>query len=68
MGDAGILFNPHAPDELADILLFLFKNPTERERLIHKGDERVKLFSWEKTVTQTVAVYRSLVKRCSFQE
>lgn len=60
VGDAGLLFNPKASCELADILLFLLNNPGERARLITKGYERSKLFSWDKTVSQTLDVYHSV--------
>lgn len=60
VGDAGILFDPKAVGDLADILLFLLDNPAERDRLITKSIERAKAFSWDKTVAQTVEVYRSL--------
>lgn len=58
VGDAGLLFNPKAPGDLAEILLFLLDNPAERDRLIAKGYERAKVFSWDKTVEQTLEVYR----------
>lgn len=60
VGDAGILFNPRSTSDLADILLFLLDNPLERDRLIAKGHQRAKLFSWDKTVAQTIKVYRSV--------
>lgn len=59
VGDAGILFDPTTND-LAEILLFLLDHPTERDRLINKGSQRAKAFSWDKTVEQTLSVYRSL--------
>ena len=62
VGDAGILFNPRATGDLADILLSLLDNPTERDRLIAKGQQRAQVFSWDKTVAQTLDVYRSVVK------
>ncbi|XWK85980.1 MAG: glycosyltransferase family 1 protein [Phormidium sp.] len=61
VGDAGLLFNPRSTNELADILLLLLDNPAERDRLIAKGQQRAKAFTWEKTVTQTIDVYRSLI-------
>ena len=61
VGDAGILFDPDAVADLADSLLFLGDNPIERGRLIQKGLERCKQFSWDKTVAQTVDVYRSTI-------
>lgn len=60
VGDAGILFSPTATHDLADILLDLVERPTERERLIQKGFERSQLFSWDKTVAQTLEVYSSV--------
>lgn len=60
VSDAGLLFNPSTIHELADILLFLLDNPMERDRIIAKGYERVKNFSWDKTVTQTLEVYRTI--------
>nr|WP_275973910.1 glycosyltransferase family 1 protein [Argonema galeatum] len=60
VGEAGLLFDPDSASELADILLFLLDNPTERDRLIAKGCQRSKAFTWEKTVAQTLDVYRSV--------
>jgi glycosyltransferase involved in cell wall biosynthesis len=61
VGDAGILFNPKSTHDLADILLSLLDNSTERDRLISKGYQRSQKFSWDKTVAQTLDVYRSVV-------
>ena len=61
VGDAGILFNPQSTDDLADILLSLVNNSVQRDRLIEKGYQRAKLFSWDKTVAQTLDVYQSVV-------
>ncbi|MCY7291410.1 MAG: glycosyltransferase family 4 protein, partial [Ferruginibacter sp.] len=61
VGDAGILFNPQAVLDLADILLSLLDNSLERDRLIAKGYQRAKMFSWDKTVAQTLDIYRSIV-------
>lgn len=60
VGDAGILFDPQAISDLADILLFLFDNSIERDRLVAKGYERAQLFSWDKTAAKTINVYQSL--------
>jgi glycosyltransferase involved in cell wall biosynthesis len=61
VGDAGILFEPKAAKDLADILLHLLDSPSVRDRLIAKGHQRRQEFSWDKTATQTVDVYRSLL-------
>ena len=60
VGDAGLLFDPRATCDLADILLLLLDSPTKREDLINKGCQRAKLFNWDKTVAQTLDVYRSV--------
>lgn len=60
VGDAGILFSPKAVTDLADILLLLLNSATERDRLIDKGFQRAKQFSWHKTTAQTVEIYRSV--------
>jgi len=62
VGDASILFEPESIGDLADILLSLLDSPTERARLIDKGYQRAKDFSWDKTVSQTLNVYRSVGK------
>jgi glycosyltransferase involved in cell wall biosynthesis len=63
VSDAGILFDPKAASDLADILLNLLDSPSERDRLIAKGFDRNQRFSWDKTAAQTIAVYRSLQLR-----
>jgi glycosyltransferase involved in cell wall biosynthesis len=60
VGDAGILFDPNSTIELADIMLSLLNNSSERDALIIKGYQRAKLFSWEKVVSQTIDVYRKV--------
>ena len=62
VGDAGVLFNPKATTDLADILLALLDNQAERDRLIAAGYQRAQKFSWEKTVAETVRVYNSVCK------
>lgn len=61
VGDAGLLFEPKSVPDLVDRLLFLIESPAERERLIAKGLEQTKKFSWDKTVTQTIEAYRHVI-------
>lgn len=58
IGDADLLFTPTSVSDLADRLLYLLEHLSERERLIIKGFDQVKKFSWDKTVAQTVEAYR----------
>jgi glycosyltransferase involved in cell wall biosynthesis len=61
VGDGGLLFNPNSVSELTDKLIFLLNYPAERERLIHKGLNQAKKFSWDKTISQTVQSYQYVV-------
>jgi glycosyltransferase involved in cell wall biosynthesis len=61
VGDAGILFEPKAISDLADIMLHMLDSPSDRDQMIAKGHARHQQFSWEATATQTVEVYRSLL-------
>jgi glycosyltransferase involved in cell wall biosynthesis len=60
VGDAGLLFDPEKTSDLTDILLLLNDSLSQREQLIAKGRQRAKVFSWEKTVAQTMEVYRAV--------
>lgn len=60
VGNAGILFDPDKTSDLADIMIMLADDPSQREQLIAKGIVRAKAFSWEKTVAETMEVYRAL--------
>jgi glycosyltransferase involved in cell wall biosynthesis len=60
VGDAGVCFDPTSVDEMSAALLLLANNPTYRERLVEKGQNRARMFSWEKTVEQTLNVYQSV--------
>lgn len=62
VADAGLLFNPIDTDELVDCLRYVLDNPSGRDQLVQKGLERSQQFSWDKTVTQTLDVYRSVVE------
>jgi glycosyltransferase involved in cell wall biosynthesis len=61
VGDGGMLFDPTSVNDLADLLLLLHDDEGARARLIAKGYERTKAFSWDQTAAQTVEIYRSLV-------
>jgi glycosyltransferase involved in cell wall biosynthesis len=63
VGEAGLLFDPRSPDELTDRLLLLFDSPGERDRLVAKGRERARAFSWDKTAAETLQIYRSVTRR-----
>jgi len=59
VGDGAMLVDPHDVDGLAHAMSALLRNEVEREELAAKGLERARVFSWKKTVTQTMEVYSS---------
>jgi glycosyltransferase involved in cell wall biosynthesis len=63
VGDAGLLFDPESADKLVEAMLHILENPAVRQSFIEKGLARSRLFSWDKTAEQTVALYRSLTGR-----
>ena len=62
-GGAALLFAPHDVQGLAQALTELLQDSPRREQLGAKGLERAQLFSWEKTVAQTVEVYEAVAAR-----
>lgn len=61
-GDAALLVEPEAVP-LADALGRVLDDPLLRERLREAGLARAAQFSWERTATETLAVYRAAVQR-----
>jgi len=47
--------------DLTDILLSVVDESIDRQDLTAKGQLRAKEFSWDKTVSQTLDVYNSIV-------
>jgi glycosyltransferase involved in cell wall biosynthesis len=60
VGDAGLMFDPNSVDELTEIMRELPDNPAIRESLIAKGLARARKFSWDRTVDETVEVYKAV--------
>lgn len=58
ISDAGLLFDPNDPDELRAKIEAILSNQNLRKKLIQKGLQRVKTFSWEKCAKETLAVFR----------
>ena len=62
VGDAAVLFEPSDTNSLTEALFSMLNHPAKRSHYISKGNERIKNFSWEKTTSKTVQVYRSLLR------
>jgi len=60
-GQAALYFDPQKPEKIAKMVLEVANSFSIRQNLINKGYERVKLFSWEKNVSETLRVYRKII-------
>jgi len=57
VGDAGVLVDPFAVDDIADAIESVIANSDFRSKLRVKGLERAGLFDWRETARRTLAVY-----------
>ncbi len=63
VGGSGALYTDvQDPRRFADALLLAFSNEDERHGLIEEGREHAKSFNWERTATQTLAVYQAAIE------
>jgi len=60
VGEAAILINPFKPEEIASALKMILSDQKLRQRLIDRGYERVKLFSWDKTAKEYLELFKKL--------
>jgi glycosyltransferase involved in cell wall biosynthesis len=61
-GDAALLVNPDSSADLAAAMVRLVAQGGLRERLIRRGAQRVKSFTWDQTAEKTLAVYREVLE------
>jgi glycosyltransferase involved in cell wall biosynthesis len=59
VGDAALLFNPEHALSIAEAIKEIVHNQELRTRLIARGHERAKNFSWEKTARETLDLLNS---------
>ena len=58
VGDAAMLVDPKNIKEIASAIKQVLTDRKLREKLIDKGLERVKRFSWERTARETLKIYQ----------
>ncbi len=63
VGDAGVLFDPRRPDELAVALVRLLENPDQRQNLAMAGLAQSKKFSLQRQAAQVWDVYQSVYEQ-----
>jgi glycosyltransferase involved in cell wall biosynthesis len=56
-GDAALYFDPLSVDDIASALKKCLVDPDLRASLVKKGYENAERFSWEKTASETLAIY-----------
>lgn len=57
-GKGALLIDPYNVEEIKEAIMKIKDDKKLRDDLIKKGFENVKRFSWEKTIEQTLRVYR----------
>jgi glycosyltransferase involved in cell wall biosynthesis len=62
-GDATMAVDPHDAKAIAAAIHRVLVDPAFRERLVAKGYEHARMFSWEQAARQTLAVYEQAVSR-----
>jgi glycosyltransferase involved in cell wall biosynthesis len=60
-GDACLYFNPQDVNNLTEKLMKLKIDILLRKKLIKKGKERIKLFSWDKCGHETLQILKEIV-------
>lgn len=58
--DAAVLVSPEDPEALAAAIEKLWSDETLRRRLVEKGRERARLFSWSASAARMLEIYRKL--------
>jgi glycosyltransferase involved in cell wall biosynthesis len=61
VGDGAMLVDPQEADDLTRAMNALLRDEVQRKELSAKGLQRARVFSWKKTATQTMEIYKSAV-------
>lgn len=61
IGDAASFFNPNNNEEMSFAIENVVYNTGYREELIKKGQQRVRMFTWEQCASKTLKIYQSLI-------
>lgn len=58
--DAGILVDGLNPEEVGNAMHMVYTDDRYRDEIIEKGIQRAKMFDWEKSVKETISVFKKL--------
>ena len=62
IGNAGVLFNPRRPKEIADKIKLVMENPKLLTKLKKLERTRINVFDWQKSAKATLDIYNSVLK------
>lgn len=65
VGEAGVYFDPCSVDSMREAIERVTNSTELRTELVHKGRERLKMFSWERCVNETAEIYKAVLGRGS---
>jgi len=60
MSDAGMLFDPHSPEELRIALEQVLEDTALRQKLVQRGLNHAATYSWKACTDQTLAIYKDV--------
>ncbi len=60
VGDAGILVEPYNIEQIVESIYKIISDYEFKKRLVEKGIERVKIFSWKKCAEETINLYNDV--------
>lgn len=60
-GDAALLVDPYSVEAIAESIQLVLSDKELAQDLRSRGLERAKMFTWEKTASETIAVYEQLL-------
>jgi glycosyltransferase involved in cell wall biosynthesis len=62
-GDAALYFDPSDPSAIGQAMLRIANSLEERQKLVQRGKDRVRQFSWDRCAQETFALYERLLSR-----
>jgi glycosyltransferase involved in cell wall biosynthesis len=60
MGDSALYVNPYEPEDIAEKMMMVIDDSELRAKLVEKGRENLKRFSWEKAASDLADVFRKV--------
>ncbi len=59
-GDAAKYADPNDPEDFAEKIIDIINDSKLRRKMIKKGCQRARLFSWEKAAKETLSLYKEI--------